>query len=291
MTPQTDDARMRPYWLKIDVNLPYDEKVRQLTAYGFKLWIVLLCLAKRSSTPGVIRFGGLFKPSGVLLDLAGDIHQCHIPGEVDECLNALERLGMIVVEGQTITIPNWGKWQDRKPSDSPERVAGRKKKWKEKHGRTPRNAVRNAPTDSGSGTPRNATDVDVDQSSSETEKTRIAATPKSVSPPDRVAEGGSNGPGHDAPRTPTNIQQVIEAYKILRHLASDPAQDRVLFPRLSRAAKQLLAMTGGDVALSTTAMREISGVLEGKGLDWRLDTVVREYPEWAKDTGHTRRPT
>lgn len=77
----------------------------------------------------------------------------------------------------------------------------------------------------------------------------------------------------------TEIQKVVEAWKIVVGAEEDPGWDKLNFPRCSKSAKQLLDYFGNWEMVSD-CMEEIYNRLSSKGLTVTLETIVKHASTW-----------
>lgn len=82
------------------------------------------------------------------------------------------------------------------------------------------------------------------------------------------------------PETLTPIQQVVEHYKKVGGFDKVGGWDRVYFSRYTKSAKQLLGLCNNSIDEAKRAISEVIGYLQGEGLSWTLETVIKQFGHW-----------
>ena len=69
----------------------------------------------------------------------------------------------------------------------------------------------------------------------------------------------------------------------------DPLKDKAatsaLYRRFGRAAKDVLALSGGDIEKAMQGVHGVGAWLQGKGLSWTLDTVAKHITDYQNNPG------
>lgn len=109
-------------WFKFYTEVIDDPKLADFSDAEYRMWTYLLCLARESSVPGVIAMSRdqVAWRSRRSRDL------------VDVTLEKGVTKGMLVYDDLTITVVNFRRRQDKKPSDSKEEARERKRRSREK---------------------------------------------------------------------------------------------------------------------------------------------------------------
>lgn len=107
------DAEMNINWIKLDINILNDQKIKIIRSFPdgnaiFTLWIGLLCLAMKGARPGVIEVADGLPYSIADLANALNIDQ----KSVELGLNLFQKYQMIeTFDGNTIEVINFAKYQ------------------------------------------------------------------------------------------------------------------------------------------------------------------------------------
>lgn len=100
-------ARPKKEWLRLYVEVIYDDKIRDLSFAGRWVWVSVLCLARKSPTPGtLIKANGKPVTTKDLADAAKATEK-----DVKTALIEFTDTQMIHFDGDTIVVTNWHKRQ------------------------------------------------------------------------------------------------------------------------------------------------------------------------------------
>lgn len=76
------------------------------------------------------------------------------------------------------------------------------------------------------------------------------------------------------------LREVVEHYKQVGGFDKVEGWDRVYFSRYTKSAKQLLGLCNNSIEEAKRAISEVIGYLQGEGLSWTLETVIKQFGHW-----------
>ena len=74
------------------------------------------------------------------------------------------------------------------------------------------------------------------------------------------------------------LREVVDHYLKVKGVTDETAI-KLQYPRLMKASKKYLMGTGGDVDLIKSKISHAKDFFEGKGLDWKLETINKFWQE------------
>lgn len=80
----------------------------------------------------------------------------------------------------------------------------------------------------------------------------------------------------------TEMQQVVESYKLIKGFTNVPQWDKHNFKSCIRPANALLDMAGGKVDVVVDSMTGLGKHFDEEGLSWSLHAIQRNFADWQK---------